>query len=318
MFSMASMYIYMFDKLSICFDHQITLSLQPRRAAELLCYLLLYRNRLHEREKLATLLWPESDPVQSRRYLRQTLWELQAGMKHIALDSTGQPYARLLDVEHDRMGINSHTGYWLDIAVFEEAYAVVENKPGRGLSPEQAERLRQAVQLYSGNLLEGWYQEWCILERDRLQNMYLAMLDKLLAYSETQYAYETGLTYGAEILRYDRAREQTHRQLMRLYCMAGNRTAALRQFDLCAAALHEELGVEPAPTTINLYQQICNPQTDLSSLISDAGLGSTASAARQPTDTLQQLEQIQTVLFNVQAQIAHILQNLKQGNLHRS
>lgn len=315
---MASMYIYLFDKLSIRFDRQITLSLQPRRAAELLCYLLLYRNRLHEREKLATLLWPESNPVQSRRYLRQTLWELQAGMKHIALDSTGQPCARLLDVENDRMGINSYTEYWLDIAVFEEAYAVVENKPGRDLSPEQAEQLRLAVQLYSGNLLEGWYQDWCILERDRLQNIYLAMLDKLLAYSATQYAYGTGLTYGAEILRYDRAREQTHRQLMWLYCMAGNRTAALRQFDLCAAALHEELGVEPSPGTINLYQQICNPQADLSSLTFDAGSGSIGRAAEQPTDTLQQLEHIQAVLFKLQVQIAHLSQNLKQGNLHKS
>lgn len=42
--------------------------------------------------------------------------------------------------------------------------------------------------------------------------MYLAMLDKLIVYCEAHHKYEAGLACGNRILRYDRARERTHRQ----------------------------------------------------------------------------------------------------------
>src|SRR5438128_1039451 len=58
--------------------------------------------------------------------------------------------------------------------------------------------------LYRGDLLEGWYSDWCLYERERLQHMYLAMLDKLMEYSESHQEYETGQTYGMRALRYDR------------------------------------------------------------------------------------------------------------------
>ena len=86
--------------------------------------------------------------------------------------------------------------------------------------------------------------------------MYLAMLDKLMGYYEAHKQYETGILHGLRILSFDRAREHTHQHLMRLQYLAGNRTAALRQFERCSAALDEELGVKPAKFTLALYEQI--------------------------------------------------------------
>jgi hypothetical protein len=67
--------------------------------------------------------------------------------------------------------------------------------------------------------------------------MYLVMLDKLMWYCELQKEYETGILCGMRIMCYDRARERTHRRLMRLHCLNSDRTGALRQFEQCAAAL---------------------------------------------------------------------------------
>lgn len=86
--------------------------------------------------------------------------------------------------------------------------------------------------------------------------MYLVMLDKLMEFCEAQQQYETGLAYGSRILRHDPARERTHRRLMRLHCMSGDRTSALRQYQHCVVALEEELGVRPARPTEALYEQI--------------------------------------------------------------
>ena len=90
--------------------------------------------------------------------------------------------------------------------------------------------------------------------------MYLLMLDKLIVYLQFHGEYEVAQGYGATILRYDPARERTHRQLMHLYSLAGDRTSALRQYERCVQALKQELGVKPERKTVELYERIKSDQ----------------------------------------------------------
>src|SRR5262249_37386100 len=82
------------------------------------------------------------------------------------------------------------------------------------------------------------------------------MLDKFVAYCEVHSEYEKGMDYGARILRCDRAHEIAHQHLMRILYLAGDRAGALRQYERCAAALKEELSVQPSDRTRELYRQI--------------------------------------------------------------
>ncbi len=168
----------------------------------------------------------------------------------------------MLLVEPEWIRLNSEADFWLDIAVLENAFQLVQKVPGHELDTQQAQILQNAVQLYQGPLLEGWYQDWCLYERERLQSMYLAMLDKLMGYCEVRRDYETGLLYGMRIMCYDRARERTHRRLMRLHYLNGDRAAALRQFEQCAAALEEELNVSASKGTVALHEQILADQLE--------------------------------------------------------
>jgi DNA-binding SARP family transcriptional activator len=225
---------------------------ESRKVQELFSYLLLYRDRVQPRETLADLLWGENASVQSRKYLRQALWQLQTTLK--LDDDTDKGTLVLVDSEW--VGINTQADLWLDVAAFESAYAQAQGVTGDKLEPRKAEALIQAVERHHAGLLEGWYHDWCIFERERLQNMYLAMLNKLMVYFEARREYETGLSYGQRILQCDRAHERTHWRMMRLYYLAGDRTAALRQYNRCVAALEQELGVKPARWTVALYEQI--------------------------------------------------------------
>jgi DNA-binding SARP family transcriptional activator len=202
------------------------------------------------------VLWGDTTTAQSKAYLRKALWQLQSG-----LDAQGEAISeRLLVVEPDWVRINPRADLWLDVAVFEQTFDSIRGVPARELNSQRIQDLRGAVDLYRGDLLEGWYQDWCLYERERLQNVFLAMLDKLMGFCEAHHdsegSYEAGLVYGALILRYERARESTHRRLMRLHYLAGNRTAAIRQYEQCVAALEEELSVKPAQRTVALYEQI--------------------------------------------------------------
>jgi DNA-binding SARP family transcriptional activator len=134
----------------------------------------------------------------------------------------------------------------------------VKGIAGEQMAADCAERMRKAIALYEGNLLEGWYQDWCLYHRERLENAYLAMLDKLMAYCELHEEFEAGISYGERLLLQDRARERTYCRLMRLRYFGGDRAGALREFQRCEVALKEELGVAPARQTIELRERICS------------------------------------------------------------
>jgi DNA-binding SARP family transcriptional activator len=54
----------------------------------------------------------------------------------------------------------------------------------------------------------------------------------------------------------DRCREEAHRRLMRCYTRQGQPHLALRQYQACADALDQDLGVDPDPATVSLAEQI--------------------------------------------------------------
>lgn len=244
--------VRLFGKFSLTREHVPVSSLDVHKLQELLSYLLLFRSRPHHREALAGLFWGESDTGQSRKNLRQVLWQLQSCLGCTDCD----PGPALLLVDPEWVQVNPQADIWLDIQAFEAASAEALGTCGKDMRPEQITGLRQAVDLYTGDLLEGWYQDWCLFERERLQNMYLVILDKLIDHCEMTGDCDSGLDYGARILRVDRARERTHFQLMRLYCLDGNRTDAMRQYERCRAALQEELNVLPSREVTELFLQI--------------------------------------------------------------
>jgi DNA-binding SARP family transcriptional activator len=272
-------------------------ALESGKVQELFAYLLLHRQRPHARETLAGLLWRDSGPDQARKYLRQALWQLQTALEPLSPAGTPRP----LLVESDWVGLNAHADVSLDVAEFERVAASVHGTHAAQLVPAQAAAARQALELYRGDLLDGWYQDWCLYERERLQNQCLGLLDKLMRYAEAHAEYEVGIALGNRLLGYDRAREPTHRGIMRLHYLAGDRTAALRQYERCVAALAEELGVTPDRRTTALYQQI--RQDRLEPLAAGAALSAAALA-----DVPASLRQLQAMLADLQSSLEHEVQ----------
>lgn len=249
--------VSLFGKFRIEADTNSIQKFEPQKAKELFVYLLLNRDQPQSREHLADVLWGEISQDQASNYLRKALWQLQSNLEN--LDKGKQEVVR---VDGEYLQINPQCELWLDISEFEEAFRVTQGILGRDLDESQAQTLENAVAVYRGELLDDWYQDWCLYERERLQHLYLSMLDKLMDYSEVHGAYEDGMIFGKRILQYDRARERTHRRLMRLYYLAGDRTSALRQFQKCTLILKEELDVKPATSTWRVYEQIRTDQLE--------------------------------------------------------
>jgi len=127
---------------------------------------------------------------------------------------------------------------------------------------DSPETLEQAVAWYQGDLLEGLgvtegpFEEWLLTERERLRELAVEALAKLLAHRSHAGEIEPAIRTALRLVGLDPLQEAAYRALMRLYAQDGRRGAALRQYQVCLGILQRELGAEPEPETKQLYREI--------------------------------------------------------------
>ena len=217
----------------------------------LLAWLLLQRKKTHARETLAGLFWGEQDETRARSCLSTALWRLRQ-----VLEPKGIPRGTYLIAQSDSVGFNCASDYWLDVAAFEDG--VERHLPAAAKRDEAFDwsRAEDAVACYTGDLLEGFYDDWALRERERLRMLYLDSLGTLLHHYSGTGALEAALRCGRHILVLDPLREDIHRAVIRLHVRNGHRALALKQYESCRAALEEELGVEPMEETRALCAEL--------------------------------------------------------------
>jgi len=226
----------------VSLDSGAPCALPTKRAQALLAYLSLDPGRAYSRDTLASLLWGERPDAQARKNLRQTVYALRK-----AMPDAGDA---LLLLEGEGIALNP-AAIEADVPRFERL--VREGTP---------EALEGAAALYRGDLLHGFsldetgFEEWLVVERERLRELAIEGLAKLLAHQARTSATEQGIQTAVRLLALDPLQEVVHRTLMRLYARQGRRTAALRQYQMCVDVLQRELRTEPEAETKQLYQEL--------------------------------------------------------------
>lgn len=251
--------ITLFGRLRIEHGTNALRGFQPRKVRELFCYLLLHPDQPHAREKIASAIYGEHcTTLLSRKYLRNALWRLQASLDRHARLTESKP----LVAERDWIELRSDPLIRTDAWIVREAYELCEGAKEPEMTQSDLDAIDVASALYTAPLLEGWDQEWCVPEREEFARMALVLLEKRMAVCELRSDFERGISIGHHILREDGAHEPTHRRLMRLYYLVGDRTRALRQYEVCAFAMKNEFNAVPARETIDLHDLIASDPRD--------------------------------------------------------
>jgi DNA-binding SARP family transcriptional activator len=223
---------------------------ESARVASLLAYLLLHRETPQPRQHLAFVLWPDSTEPQARTNLRHVLHNLRR-----ALPDNDQ----FLDVTPRTLQWRPDSPFWLDVAAFEAAVSrAAAESGGSGLAD-----LREAVEMYTGDLFEGCYDEWILGERERVRQRYLEALERLTTLLEARGDQAQAIPYAERLLRHDPLHEETYRLLMRLHDARGDRARALRVYHVCAATLERELSIKPSARTRAAYEALLPEQQSL-------------------------------------------------------
>jgi DNA-binding SARP family transcriptional activator len=242
--------IYLLGSFQIQRDDTPLTDFRAQSARALLAYLALEPDRPHEREYLCALLWPDQPLDQALAALRQALHRLR-----LALEMSGSADRALLITRHS-VRLDPAAITTLDVQVFEAHIAAVRVHRHRRLSAcgYCLDHMRTALDLYRGELLPGFsatdsqpFEEWLLIRRERLHGQHVATLEALAGYHAAHGDYAE----AAELLRrwiaIEPWHETAHARLIDILWRAGQRGAALRQFDRCQAVLAVELCCEPGP-----------------------------------------------------------------------
>jgi DNA-binding SARP family transcriptional activator len=214
--------------------------------------LVLFSDRLHAREVMAGLFWGDSSEDRACSCLSTALWRLRK-----ILEPEGIPRGTyLLTPSPGEVGFNPESNYWLDVTELESHAQPILTKPHESLVSHEVLELEKALELYSGDLLEGFYDDWALTERERLRSLYIKSQAHLLGYYSHEGGYDKALACGHCILNLDPLREEIHREMMRLYVGCGRRAQAIQQYEKCCKILEEELGVPPMEETQMLRSHI--------------------------------------------------------------
>jgi DNA-binding SARP family transcriptional activator len=209
---------------------------RSRKHLALLIYMALNSDRAHRRERLASLLWTDSDEAKARHSLSQALYAVRRllnGAVHIEGD----------DLELRRQGLQ------VDALSLEERF--------------HAGDPATAADLYRGDFLEGFwvrnargYEEWILHERARLGALARDALRQAIRSTRSRGEWAEVRTRAERLIRLDPFDEAAYSELMRALWMQGDRAAALERFTDLERVLATELQTHPSAETESLAARI--------------------------------------------------------------
>ena len=250
MSSTPDLQIHLFGDLRILHRGEpIGAALAPRLQS-LLAYLLLHHHTPQSRKRLAFLLWPDSSDAQAQTNLRKALTHLRRS--HPLLD-------KAIYADHQTVQWRPPFSFALDVTEFETKIAQAAATP----SAAGLDELAAALDLYTAPLFPACYDEWIAGERERLHQLCLSALIRLVAEHENRREWVQALGYAQRSLRLDPFQEPMQLAVMRLHTLLGDRSAALGAYRRYVALLQEEVDAPPSSEAQAFYARLLEgEQTD--------------------------------------------------------
>ncbi len=270
---------------------------ERRKALGLAAYLALAQQP-QSRDGLAGLFWPGLNQERARTALRSTL---------PALTTLAEESWLLAD----RMNISiKHEAIWIDVYAFIDLLA--QSRVYRPSIDDHDDHLadlyQQAIMLYRDDFMGGFtlaesaeYDDWQTFQREWLRREFAGILRWMAQHCGHQGEFEHAIGYAQRWLAVDTLHEPAHRLLMRLYTLNGQRTEALRQYQVCTQILNTELAATPETETTELYEVIRTHQPTLNAL----------TASEESTSSI--LPPLPPLMIGRETVLAHLKQRLGAG-----
>ena len=224
-----------------------------RAVVALLAYLVVsnvnHPKQRHTRESLSALLWPNYDQSKALANLRHILWEVTQFI--------GDGW---IITEHETIYLNPSADLTLDVTQFQSLLARASQQSDPAL---RIPLLVAASKLYRDDFMSGFslkdassFNEWVLTESENLRRDLASALSMLVEDYSALNQTQSAIPYAQRLIALDPINEAAHSQLMQLYVLTDQHTAAIQQYQTLQKLLRKELNVDPQPETRELYKKI--------------------------------------------------------------
>jgi predicted ATPase/DNA-binding SARP family transcriptional activator/Tfp pilus assembly protein PilF len=217
-------------------DDQTFLRFSASKTGAVLACLAFNLGQSVTRESLIERLWAEEGLDRGRHNLRQSLtllrrqFEPTDAMKGVVFTANHQ-YIRM-----------SPDAVTTDVLEFRAGLSQIRNAP-----PEKRlELMRQVADLYHGDFLPGYFEDWILVERERLINQYIRLLRQILTQLRDQKQYEEALEYGLRAVAAAPLRDDVYVEVFELYQHLDRPKEAWDLYRRQARLFRKQLGAAPS------------------------------------------------------------------------
>ena len=206
----------------------------PRAVQRLVAHLCL--SSRPTRTATAGHLWPDVPEEQAHGSLRSALWRLNKAAPGL-VEASGGDLRLAADVRVDVRDLDA----WARQAV----------SPCTG-----AEDVTPPDTVLLGDLLPGWYDDWVLLERERLRQVRMRALEAVAARLTSLGRHGEALQVAHAAVRAEPLRESAHRMVVGIHLAEGNVAEAVRAYEFFRTMLEDELGVLPTEQMTRLVEHV--------------------------------------------------------------
>ena len=247
--------VHFFGRFEFLQDGEVMCLGRNAKALAILKYLIAHQGeRPVSQDYLMGWLWPESDPRKARWSLNSAIYALR---KLLSSHLPFLPTSEAIEFDESGYRLSPRVLISADIEEFDSHYEEGLRLEEVGRVPEAVAEYEEATKLYRGDyLVEDLYEDWTMIERERLIEAYTDLSRRLAArYMECGRLRE-GVRFCYRVMEKDRSDEDAHRLLMMCFARLGQRGRALRQYGLCEQALRNDYDTPPSPGIRALYTSI--------------------------------------------------------------
>jgi DNA-binding SARP family transcriptional activator len=202
---------------------------------------LLALHGARRRSYLAGILWPDSTEAHAGASLRATTCRIDQIAPGLLF--------------HDRHDVALSTNLRVDVRDFVDyVWGLSGTRQSHALSGNEITTCLPL--LLQGELLPGWYDDWVIYERARLQQLRVQALELTAGWMLKQGDIAAALVAASSAVAIEPLRESAQRMLIRVHIHDGNYYAALRDYHDFRSRMLHELGITPSDQMLALMSPI--------------------------------------------------------------
>lgn len=222
----ADLKVYLFKTPEIYFcGESVTM---PYKKAEALLYYMIIEKRT-TREHAAALVWDNCDDSTAKKNLRHALYTIKK-VFHIDV---------IISPDRQSLCLNPRIKFYSDYDDFMENHN---------------------IDLYQGEFLSGFfvknayaYDEWLVFCRNKVQNLYLCILEEKLERQEDLTVRQAEELFEKYIAQ-DALEERVYYHMMKIYGDNGLYHKGIRIYHQLKSLLYKELKVLPGKELVSLYE----------------------------------------------------------------